>query len=67
MFISLLLLFTAEHLCAYYKSCDSFPVAMVTGVDLQDEECMVIAKCVSHSSQVSLYTAATLTCTQQPS
>jgi hypothetical protein len=35
----------AEHLCAYYKSCDSFPVAMVTGVDLQDEECMVIAKC----------------------
>ena len=32
---------------AYYQSCDAFPVAMVTGIDLQDEECAAIMKRVS--------------------
>ena len=44
----LFLVFSAvDHLSAYYRSCDSFPVAVVTGLDLQDEESIVIAKSVS--------------------
>ena len=46
--ICFLLVFSAvDHLSAYYQSCDSFPVAVVTGLDLQDEESIVIAKSVS--------------------
>ena len=43
-----------DHLVDYYKSCDTFPVAMVTGIDLQDEECAAILKRVS--STLSLCT-----------
>lgn len=38
-----------DHMSAYYQSCDAFPVAMVTGIDLQDEECVAIMKRVSAS------------------
>ena len=42
-------LYLVEHMSAYYQSCDAFPVAMVTGIDLEDEECVAIMKRVSMS------------------
>ena len=48
---SFLSIYTVEHMSAYYQSCDSFPVAMVTGIDLEDEECVAIMKRVSTSKE----------------